>query len=202
KQSGRHAFADSLAKMGIKIQGDALNVAFTRFKELADRKVQITEADLEAIVAEELGTAFVHRFDLVDLTLSGGMSSTPTAKVVVADGSGKVEAEGSGNGMIDAAVAAIARATGVEGRLTAFQRHPRPGGGEGRLSGLQVHGVTGGGDALGDVVVQLEADGFKVSGRGVSTDVVEASARAYLNAVNRILRLRERGDEREIEIGP
>ena len=74
KHSGRHAFADSLGKMGIKIQGDALNAAFTRFKELADRKVQITEADIEAIVAEELGTGYVHRFDLVDMTLSGGMS--------------------------------------------------------------------------------------------------------------------------------
>src|SRR5919106_1619247 len=159
KHSGRHAFADSLAKMGITIQGDALNTAFARFKELADRKVQITEADLEAIVAEELGTGFVHRFDLVDLTLSGGMSSTPTAKVVVANG-------------------------------------------EGKLTDFQVHSVTGGGDALGDVVVQLESDGLKVTGRGVSTDVVEASARAYLNAVNRILRMRERGEEREIEIGP
>ena len=186
KHSGRHAFADSLAKMGIKIEGDALNAAFTRFKELADRKVQITEADVEAIVAEELGTGYVHRFDLVDLTLSGGMSSTPTAKAVVANSDGKIDAEGSGNGMIDAAIAAIAAATGVEGRLTDFQ----------------VHAVTGGGDALGDVVVQMEADGFKVSGRGVSTDVVEASARAYLNAVNRIVRLRERGEEREIEIGP
>jgi 2-isopropylmalate synthase len=186
KHSGRHAFADSLGKMGIKIQGDALNAAFTRFKELADRKVQITEADIEAIVAEELGTGYVHRFDLVDLTLSGGMSSTPTAKVVVANGDGKIDAEGSGNGMIDAAIAAIAAATGIEGRLTDFQ----------------VHAVTGGGDALGHVVVQMEADGFKVSGRGVSTDVVEASARAYLNAVNRIVRLRERGEEREIEIGP
>jgi len=67
KHSGRHAFGDSLAKMGIRIQGDALNQAFTRFKELADRKVQITEADLEAIVAEELGTGVVHRFDIVSL---------------------------------------------------------------------------------------------------------------------------------------
>jgi 2-isopropylmalate synthase len=186
KHSGRHAFSDSLAKMGIKIQGDALNTAFTRFKELADRKVQITEADLEAIVAEELGTGVVHRFDMVSLDLSGGTSSTPTAKVALTDGSGKLEAEASGNGMIDAAIAAIAKATRIEGRLTDFQ----------------VHAVTGGGDALGDVVLQLEADGTKVSGRGVSTDVVEASARAYLNAVNRVVRLRERGEEREIEIGP
>ena len=186
KHSGRHAFADSLAKMGITIQGDALNQAFTRFKELADRKVQITEADLEAIVAEELGTGVVHRFDVVSLDLHGGTSSTPTARVVLATADGKVEAEAEGNGMVDAAIAAVAKATEVEGTLTDFQ----------------VSSVTGGGDALGDVVVQLDVGDVKVSGRGVSTDVVEASARAYLNAVNKVLRLRERGETREIEIGP
>jgi 2-isopropylmalate synthase len=186
KHSGRHAFSDSLAKMGIRIQGDALNSAFTRFKELADRKVQITEADLEAIVAEELGAGYVHRFDIVSLDLHGGTSSTPTAKVVLSDYDQKRDAEASGNGMIDAAIAAIAEATGVTGRLTDFA----------------VAAVTGGGDALGDVVIQLDADGVKVSGRGVSTDVVEASARAYLNAVNKVVRLRERPDAREIEIGP
>jgi 2-isopropylmalate synthase len=186
KHSGRHAFADSLAKMGIRIQGDGLNAAFTRFKELADRKIQITEADLEAIVAEELGTGAVHRFDVLSLDLHGGTSSTPTARVVLANGDGKVEAEASGNGMIDAAIAAIAKATGVVGTLTDFQ----------------VSSVTGGGDALGDVIVQLEVDDMKVSGRGVSTDVVEASARAYLNAVNKVLRLRERGEIRDVEVGP
>ena len=72
KHSGRHAFADSLEKMGLHVQGDALNQAFTRFKELADRKVEITEADLEAIVAEELGIGIVHRFTMVSLELRGG----------------------------------------------------------------------------------------------------------------------------------
>ena len=86
KHSGRHAFADSLAKMGLHVQGDALNQAFTRFKELADRKVEITEADLEAIVAEELGTGVVHRFSIVSLELRGGTQATPSAAVVLADG--------------------------------------------------------------------------------------------------------------------
>jgi 2-isopropylmalate synthase len=186
KHSGRHAFRDSLAKMAITLQGDALNSAFTRFKELADRKVEITEADLEAIVAEELGAGFVHRYDIVSLDLHGGTSSVPTARVVLRDDEGDHAAEASGNGMIDAAVAAIAEATGVKGELREFN----------------VSAVTGGGDALGDVAVQVEVEGTKVSGRGVSTDVVEASARAYLNAVNKIVRLRERPEPRELEIGP
>jgi 2-isopropylmalate synthase len=185
KHSGRHAFSDALAKMGLRIQGDALNSAFTRFKELADRKVEITEADLEAIVAEELGTGFVHRYDIVSLDLQGGTSSTPVAQVVLTDEDGKVDAEAEGNGMIDAAMAAIAKATGVQGRLADFA----------------VSAVTGGGDALGDVIVQLDVDGARVTGRGISTDVVEASARAYLNAVNKVVRLREQ-PARDIEVGP
>src|SRR4029453_2260467 len=108
KPPGRHAFADSLAKMGLHVQGDALNQAFVRFKELADRKVQITEADLEAIVAEELGQGIVHKYSIASLELRGGTVGTPSARVVLEDTESgnspthKVEAAGEGNGMIDA----------------------------------------------------------------------------------------------------
>ena len=186
KHSGRHAFADTLSKMGLHLQGDALNQAFTRFKELADRKVEITEADLEAIVAEELGTGVVHRYGIVSLELHGGTDVEPNAKVVLANDDGKVEGSGVGNGMIDAAIEAIASATGVVGRVLDFK----------------VSSVTGGGDALGDVVIQLESDGITAAGRGVSTDVVEASARAYLAAVNKIVRMREQPEVRERAVGP
>ena len=185
KHSGRHAFADSLEKMGLHLQGDALNQAFVRFKELADRKVQITEADLEAIVAEELGTGVVHKYTVVSLDVRGGTLSTPEATVVLSDGDGKVDATAEGNGMVDAAIAAIAAATGVSGTLTDFN----------------VSSVTGGRDALGDVVVQLDVDGLKATGRGVATDVVEASARAYLAAVNRIIRMRS-VRRRDVIVGP
>jgi 2-isopropylmalate synthase len=189
KHSGRHAFSDSLAKMGLHVQGDALNQAFVRFKELADRKVQITEADLEAIVAEEMGTGIVHRYGIASLELHGGTVATPSAHVVLTNGEDgeKVEGDGAGNGMIDAAIAAISRATGVTGSVLDFK----------------VSSVTSGRDALGDVVIQLESGGTKASGRGVATDVVEASARAYLNAVNKIVRLREHPDPRAVEdVGP
>ncbi len=186
KHSGRHAFADSLAKMGISIQGDGLNQAFTRFKELADRKVEITEDDLEAIVAEEVGHDLVEGFLLDSLEVSGGTVGVPRATVVVSRGGSKSEATADGNGMIDAACVAIRQATGVDAKLIGFT----------------VSSVTGGVDALGDVVVQLEAGGAKVSGRGVSTDVVEASARAYVSAVSRLVRIQERNDRRQVEIGP
>jgi 2-isopropylmalate synthase len=186
KHSGRHAFADSLEKMGLHIQGDALNTAFVRFKELADKKVQITEYDLEAIVAEELGTGVVHKYTVVSLDLRGGTQSMPSATVVLSDGDGKVEATAEGNGMVDAAIAAIAEATGVTGTVLDFN----------------VSSVTSGGDALGDVVIQLDVDGLKATGRGVATDIVEASARAYLAAVNRIVRMRERPMTRDVIVGP
>src|SRR4051812_43954835 len=121
KHSGRHAFADTLEKMGIHIQGDALNAAFVRFKELADRKVEITEADLEAIVAEEMGTGMVHRFGIHEIELHGGTAAKPTARVVLTHEDAKVEAAGSGDGMIDAAIAAISEATGISGTLSSFQ---------------------------------------------------------------------------------
>jgi 2-isopropylmalate synthase len=187
KHSGRHAFADTLERMGIHVQGDALNGAFVRFKELADKKVEITEADLEAIVAEEVGTGLVHRFAIHELELQGGTATKPTARVVLTHAEGKVEASGTGDGMIDAAIAAISEASGVHGKLGNFQ----------------VSSVTGGADALGAVTVTVEAEGRKVTGRGVATDVVEASARAYLNAVNKLTRLRDRDTEpRLTEVGP
>jgi 2-isopropylmalate synthase len=186
KHSGRHAFADTLEKMGIHVQGDALNSAFVRFKELADKKVEITDADLEAIIAEELGSGMVHRYGLHELELRGGTSIPPTARVVLTDADDKIEASGTGDGMIDAAIAAIGTATGVQGTLGSFQ----------------VSSVTGGSDALGAVAVTVDAEGRKVTGRGVATDVVEASARAYLNAVNKLVRMRGRGDVDVSTVGP
>ncbi|MDQ3569030.1 MAG: 2-isopropylmalate synthase [Actinomycetota bacterium] len=182
KHSGRHAFADTLRKMGLSVEGDALNAAFIRFKELADRKVQITEADLEAIVAEEIGGVGIEpAFTLESLEVTGGTVGLPRARVVLTHDGDKAEATSEGDGMIDAACAAIKAASGVDATLTDFN----------------VSSVTGGIDALGDVVVQLVADGVKVSGRGVSTDVVEASARAFLHATNKLVRVRASKDRRK-----
>jgi len=165
-----------LHKLGIVAQGDALNAAFARFKELADRKVQLTDADLEAIVAEEVGTAIEEGFVLDVLDVQGGTVGIPRARVIVSRGGQKSEAVAEGDGMIDATCKAIKQATGIEAKLRDFN----------------VSSVTGGIDALGDVVIQLDSDGVRASGRGLSTDVVEAAARAYLAATNRIVRAKAR----------
>ena len=188
KHSGRHAFADTLEKMGMHVQGDALNAAFVRFKELADKKVEITEADLEAIVAEELGTGMVHRFTVARARAARRHRHQADGARGARYADGKVEASGSGDGMIDAAIAAISEATGV-------QRQGRQLPGRRRSPAVR--------DAFGAVAITVEAEGRKVTGRGVATDVVEASARAYLNAVNKIVRLAARERHREVEeVGP
>jgi 2-isopropylmalate synthase len=175
KHSGRHAFVDALSKIGITLDDAQLDRAFARFKDLADRKIQLTDQDLQAIVSEEVGAGTEDALVMEAIQVGGGSHLSPTATVRLRRGDETIEESAMGDGMIDAAMGAIQRASGVEGRLVQFH----------------VSSVTGGTDALGDVVVQIDVDGRRVTGRGVATDVVEASARAYLAAVNRAIRLTE-----------
>ena len=187
KHSGRHAFSDTVAKMGLTIQGDALNAAFQRFKDLADRKVEITEADIEAIVTEEVGVHEDSFFQLDNLAVSGSSTDLATATVTVTSQHQSVTTTATGNGMLDAAAQALSEATKLEARLTS----------------LSITALTGGVDAVGTAVVQLESStGLKVSGRAISTDVVEAAAKAYLDGLNRLVRMRTRLEQRDVSITP
>ncbi|MCW5605226.1 MAG: 2-isopropylmalate synthase, partial [Burkholderiales bacterium] len=180
KHSGRHAFADTLDKMGIKISGDALNQAFLRFKELADRKIQLSEADLEAIVAEELGADDTDRWEVVAIAATVAPGERPSATVTLSRAGERFEQACDGDGMIDACCSAIRKVTGMDGELDDYA----------------VTSVTGGVDALADVVLKFTStDGITVAGRGLSTDVVEASARAFLNAINKVAKVRMRGGD-------
>ena len=175
KHSGRHAFAKTLADLGYDLSGDDLNRAWARFRELVDRKIEMTEADLLAIVTDEISTA-QDTYVLEDLQVRGGTHVQPKAKVRIRTGETVIEESAEGDGMIDAACGAIQRAVDVNARLLSFK----------------VGAVTPGTDAVGNVSVQVDVDGVVYSGRGVSTDVVEASARAYLNAVNRAIGINAR----------
>jgi 2-isopropylmalate synthase len=171
KHSGRHAFSKTLEELGFALDGDTLNRAFTRFKDLVDRKIQITDKDLEAIVADEFKA--VHEvYRLESLQVAGGTHLAPTATVKISIDGNEATESAMGDGMVDAVFGAVARATGVEATLASFH----------------IAAVTEGAEALGDVSVQLEIDGVKHSGRGLATDIVEASARAFLNALNRASR--------------
>ena len=178
KHSGRHAVADALARLGFDLDRDDLDRAFARFKELADKKPRITEADLEAVVSDEV-LSDEATWTLVGIQVAGGTALSPTATVRVGHDGGVVQESAIGDGMVDAACAAIAKAVGVDAALVEFN----------------VSAVTGGSDALGEVTAQVEARsgpaaGTRVTGRAVATDIVEASARAYLQAVSKLSRVK------------
>jgi 2-isopropylmalate synthase len=181
KHSGRHAFVNALEELGFSLDREDLERSFERFKALADRKIRITDVDLEAIVVDEIGSDS-DAYELVAIQVAGGTHLSPTATVRLARDGETIEESAIGDGMIDAACGAIQRAVGIEARLESFA----------------VSSVTGGIDALGDVTIVLATgDGTesplrRATGRGVSTDVVEASARAYLSAVNRLVHLAAR----------
>ncbi|MBA2273421.1 MAG: 2-isopropylmalate synthase [Actinobacteria bacterium] len=179
KHSGRHAFVKALEDLGLSLNKEEMARAFTRFKAMADRKIRITDVDLEAIVVDELASD-EDDYELVSIQVAGGTHLSPTATVRLRRGDEMIDESAIGDGMIDAACGAIQRAAGIDARLESFT----------------VSSVTGGIDALGDVTIVLATQGDggdrperRATGRGVSTDVVEASARAYLSAANRLIRI-------------
>ncbi|MHB8449230.1 MAG: 2-isopropylmalate synthase [Mycobacteriales bacterium] len=171
KHSGRHAFVDALTKLGVRLPPAALDTAFARFKELADRKVTLTDADLVALATEEAAPVSGPVWTFEWLAVAGGTQVEPRATVRLARGDEVHEADATGDGMIDAACNAVAKAVGVAATLVSFQ----------------VAAVTPGSDAVGDVAVAVDVEGQRVTARGVSTDVVDASARAFLHAINKVL---------------
>ncbi len=182
KHSGRHAFRRAVDELGFELAEDELARVFARFKDLADRKKQVSEKDIEALILTETHETADEEYELVALTVAGGTDAQPTASVTVRHGDGTERtATATGDGMVDAACSAIREAVGRNGS---------------KLVTFNVAAVTEGVDALGDVTIQIELDdGQRFTGRGVSTDIVEASARAYLDAVNRSVRLTPRPRE-------
>lgn len=172
KTSGRHGFANHLEDLGYRLSPEELERAFQRFKDLADKKGQITDTDLEAIIADEVRTGS-EVYSLEYIETSSGTDLTPQALVRLRKDDEILERKASGDGQVDAACKAISAAIDTDARLISYN----------------VNAITSGLDAQGDVTIELEIGGRRVLGRGVSTDIIEASARAYLNAINRYLAL-------------
>ncbi len=170
KTSGRHAFRTQLASLGYELEDSELERAFKQFKALADKKAEITNEDLDAIVAEEVRTIEeTYKLESLSVTSTTGMSPSATVKL---GRDGQTMSETSdGDGPVDAACRAISAITKTETKLISYS----------------VSAITGDLDAQGDVTINLEIDGKNVLGRGVSTDIIEASAKAYLNAINKTL---------------
>ena len=171
KHSGRHALRDALEQLGFKVEGNALNQAFARFKEIADKKKQVTALDLEAIVSDQVREG-AQRYELAWFEVEAGSRRDPRAKVAITLPSGEEAlGEGGGDGPVDAIFDAIQRAVDTKCELHSYT----------------VSAVTEGGDALGEVTVMLRAHGRLASGQGVATDILEASARAYVRALSNAL---------------
>ncbi|MBS1125697.1 MAG: leuA, partial [Nitrospirae bacterium] len=169
KHSGRHAFRDRLKQIGYDLSEDDLNKAFDRFKRLADQKKEVFDEDLEAIISDEV-QHITEVFVLKDLKAEGGTGITPTATVEMEVDGKIVKQTGTGDGPVDAAYRTIAAMTGTKSKLDAYL----------------VKGITGGTDALGEVTVKVEEQGKKVAGHGADTDIIVASAKAYVNALNKL----------------
>lgn len=182
KHSGRHAFRAHLKELGYELDEQALRRAFARFKELADRKREITDRDLEAIVRDEVAQGVPDVLRLHYYHISAGTSTVPTATVRVEVLPGEVREESAtGDGPIDAVFRAIDRSVGGAHHLVDYQ----------------LRSVTSGQDAIGEVSLRVRDEaGREAQGFGASTDIVEASARAYMTALNRLSAVRAREEQR------
>ncbi|MDP9377823.1 MAG: 2-isopropylmalate synthase [Actinomycetota bacterium] len=170
KHSGRHALKSALQDLGIEVDGALLDQAFKRFKEIADRKKQVTAMDLEALVADELREE-VRGYGLEWFEVEVSSSRPPHARVRVTTPAGDVsEGDFTGDGPVDAIFRAINAAVDREPRLREFR----------------IDSVTSGQDALGEASVVLEDGDVSAAGQGVSTDIIEASALAYVRALSNL----------------
>ncbi|MDR3304938.1 MAG: 2-isopropylmalate synthase [Clostridiales Family XIII bacterium] len=170
KHSGKHAFEDRLKSLGYALNEEELGEAFNRFKELADRKKQVYDKDIEAIVAKE-AVQVPKTFTLGSYVINSGNKIAATATIRLTRGEKEIEKAAHGDGPIDAAFQAIDKIVGRRLELDDFQ----------------INAVSGGEDALGDARVVIRGEeGRMYAGRGLSTDVIEASIRAYVNAVNKM----------------
>jgi 2-isopropylmalate synthase len=168
RHSGKHGFRKRLEELGLLLTPAELTTAYEKFLALADRKREVFDDDLYVIVRDEIGER-LDTFELAYFNFQSGNMAVPTATVRIQSAGGTVQEAATGDGPVDAMINAIDRAIGIETKLLEYN----------------VHAITPGRQAIGEVSVTVQIDGRRFIGRGASTDIVEASARAYLNAINR-----------------
>ncbi|ACI18904.1 2-isopropylmalate synthase [Dictyoglomus thermophilum] len=177
KHSGKHAFEKRLQELGYSLPPEQLEEAFKKFKELADKKKEITDKDIEALVSNQIKLVPEY-YRLVHLQVVSGIGIVPTATIIISEDGEEIKTVEIGNGPVDAVYKAIAKAIKIPHSLEDFS----------------LKSVTGGTDALGEAMVKLsDKDGNIYVGRATSTDIVEASALAYLRALNQLVMLKGKG---------
>ncbi len=171
KLSGRTAFSQRLKELGIELDNeDAYNKAFQRFKDLADKKAEIFDEDLQALVSQEAGIASDEHWKLVTMSQASGMGEKPHAKIVMAEAGKETKAEAQGDGPVDATFKAIESVAKSGAELLLYS----------------VNAVTQGTESQGEVTVRLSKGGRIVNGVGADTDIIVASAKAYISALNKL----------------
>jgi 2-isopropylmalate synthase len=176
KHSGRHAFADRLRDLGFDPEQIDFEAAFLRFKNLADRKKTVYNEDIEALVTDQFLRAD-ERYKLKNLSVLCGTFATPTATVEMEINGEEHKTAKLGGGPVDAVFGAITELTGNKARLVRYH----------------VNAITSGIDAQGEVAVTLEDDGLRVIGQGADPDIVVASAKAFVHAINKLAKRKELG---------
>lgn len=169
KHSGRHAFKKRLEELGFSLTEEEINRAFERFKRLADQKKYIFNEDIEALVSDEV-LRTVEIYELVELEVSSGTKKKPQARVKMRINGQEKEITMHGDGPVDAVYKAITELTESQAELNKFE----------------IKAITGGTDAIGEVTVILGEAGHTVRGHGSDTDIIVASAKAYINALNKL----------------
>ena len=185
KHSGRHAFAERLKELGIDLYDVDMNKAFERFKALADLKKNVYDEDLMAIVTEEV-VRVADRFELLELNVTSSSTTLPHARVRLRVDGEVREDGGDGDGMVDACYKVISKITGISPKLERYA----------------VKAITGGTDALGEVSCLINQDGLIATGQGAHTDIIQASALAFVNALNKLEYRRAHYRQAEHEEGP
>lgn len=174
KHSGRHAFRRRLQEYGYDLQGDDFETAFRKFKDLADKKKYVFDEDIEALINEEFVRSSNY-YKLITTSFSGGTDMSPSATTVLEINGEQISVSETGSGPVDAVFRAIKKGTGEDPDLESYN----------------VASITGGTDAQGEVTVRISKNGVVTQGQGASTDIVVASAKAFLNALNKLRWRRE-----------
>ncbi len=169
-RTGRHGLRHRLEEMGYKLSKEELDKTYERFLAVADKKKEVFDEDLAAIISDEIHT-IEHIYELEYLHVACGTGTLPTASVKMKTKDGTTQAAACGDGPVDAAYEAIREATGLSPKLEHYS----------------IRAVTGGKEALGEATVRIKDDGRTFIGRGISTDIIEASAKAYVDAINRMV---------------
>jgi 2-isopropylmalate synthase len=176
KHSGRHAFTEKLRELGYDLGDNAVQIAFKRFKDLADLKKDIFDEDIIAMVDDEV-VRTNDQIRMISLeVLCGTKHQPPTAELELEVDGETLSCKGTGDGPVDAAFNCIKELVSHQARLQLYQ----------------VHAVTGGTDAQAEVTVRLEEEGRTVNGRGADTDTMVASVKAYVNALNKLMVKRQK----------